>query len=94
MSVPRTDFELQHARMKVIHSEGDDLRLKKAALLLRSDALLEHRKALLADMREFAAAALLSAFAARVNDAGESGRADRTDLPVRPDRSATAQGAM
>ena len=55
--MPRTDFELQHARMTVLHSERDGLRLEKAALLSRSDILLEHRKALLADMREFAVAA-------------------------------------
>lgn len=52
-----TDFELQHARMTILHSERDDLRVEKAALLARSDILLEHRRALLADMREFAAAA-------------------------------------
>jgi hypothetical protein len=52
-----TDFELQLARMTVLHSERDDLRLEKAALLSRSDILLDHRKTLLADMREFAAAA-------------------------------------
>jgi hypothetical protein len=54
--MPRTDFELQHARMTVLHSERDDLRLEKTVLLSRSDILLEHRKELLADMREFAAA--------------------------------------
>jgi hypothetical protein len=80
--------------MTVLHSEGDGLRLEKAALLSRSDALLEHRRALLADMREFAGAALLSALAARGRDTGESGRADSADLPVQPDRSAAAQGAM
>jgi hypothetical protein len=52
-----TDFELQHARMTILHSERDDRRLEKATLLSRCDALLEHRKALLADIREFAAVA-------------------------------------
>jgi hypothetical protein len=52
-----TDFELQHARMTVLHSERDDLRLEKAALLSRCDVLLQHRKTLLAEMREFAAVA-------------------------------------
>jgi hypothetical protein len=51
------DFELQHARMTALHSGRDDRRLEKAALLSRCDALLEHRRTLLADMREFAAAA-------------------------------------
>jgi hypothetical protein len=45
--VANTDFELQHARMTVLHSERDDLRPERAALLSRSDVLLEHRKALL-----------------------------------------------
>ena len=52
-----TDFELQHARMTILHSEGDDLRWEKAALLSRCDVLLQHRKTLLAEMREFAAVA-------------------------------------
>lgn len=53
--MPRTDFELQHARMTVLHSERDDLRLEKAALLSRCDVMLEQRKTLLAEMRDFAA---------------------------------------
>lgn len=55
--MPRIDFELQHARMTVLHSGRDDLRLEKAALLSRCDVLLEQRKALLAEMRDFAAVA-------------------------------------
>jgi hypothetical protein len=58
--MPATDFELQQARMAILHFERDDLRAEKAALLSRSDILLEHRRALLADMREFAAAARVS----------------------------------
>lgn len=52
-----TDFELQHARMRVVHSERNDLRSERAALLSRSDILLENRKVLLAEMRAFIEAA-------------------------------------
>ena len=55
--MPATDFELQHARMRILHSEGDDLRKEKAALLSRFDVLLANRRMLLAEMREFAVAA-------------------------------------
>jgi hypothetical protein len=55
--VTHTDFELQHARMKVLHSGRDSLRAERAALLSRSDILLEDRKVLLAEMREFTEAA-------------------------------------
>jgi hypothetical protein len=43
--------------MTVLHSERDDLRLEKSALLSRCDVLLEQRKNLLAEMRDFAAVA-------------------------------------
>jgi hypothetical protein len=55
--MPRIDFELQHARMTVLHSERDDFRLEKAALLSRCDILLAQRKTLLAEMQDFAAVA-------------------------------------
>lgn len=82
--MPGTDFELQHARMTVLHSERDDLWSEKAELLLRSDILLKHRNDLLADMREFAAAArALSRAAASALLVAEA-EPPSPDLPVRP----------
>lgn len=53
MTMTTTDFELQQARMAVVHAGRDDLLVAKAALLSRSDILLNDRKGLLADMRDF-----------------------------------------